>query len=241
MHVLRLSFASVLASIVAGSGVGWYLQAEALYAQTQPSEEPPAGTFFGYSPPDRGAPRRTRGAGSRGCQATRPLGLTLLVPSDHTGRTISSHPTFAWHLAGATDVPVEFTLVQPGVAQPLYAVTLPQQPEGYGQIALPAEVPALEIGQEYRWSVEAICNPKRPSSNIFAQGWIERIELSPELAQTLERTSNRRDEALVYAEAGVWFEALSTLSEVVKLDASARADRLALMKDGGIELLVDAP
>lgn len=238
MQMLRFRSALAIA-LIPMVAIGASLLANSARAQQPQSESASEGTFFGYVPPDRGAPRRTRGAGSRGCQTDKPVGLTLLVPSDHTGRTIASHPTFAWHLSGATDAPIQFTLVQPGVAQPIYTVTLPQQPEGYGQLALPSDVPALAAGQEYRWSVEAICNPKRPSSNIFAQGWIARVEPIAELSETLAAATTPREEAIAYARAGIWFEALAALS--VTDNAEIRADRLALMNDAGIELSPETP
>lgn len=235
MLTFRPVLSIAIASLLAASGTALLWHGGVARAQTN-GEATTDGSFFGYVPPDRGAPRRTRGAGSRGCQADKPVGLTLLVPIDHTGRTIASHPTFSWHLTGATDVPVEFSLVQPGVAQPVYAVTLPAQPEGYGQLTLPADISGLEAGQEYRWSVEAICNPKRPSSNIFAQGWIERIEADTALTETLDRATTPRDEAIAYAQAGVWFEALATLSAAAATDDNVQSDRISLMNDAGIDL-----
>ncbi|MEO1133460.1 MAG: DUF928 domain-containing protein, partial [Cyanobacteria bacterium J06639_1] len=202
MLTFRPFLALAIASVLAVGGTTVFPIGEAARAQTNGGAATD-GSFFGYVPPDRGAPRRTRGAGSRGCQADKPVGLTLLVPIDHTGRTVASHPTFSWHLTGATNVPVEFSLIQPGVAQPVYSETLPAQPEGYGQLTLPAELPGLVAGQEYRWSVEAICNPKRPSSNIFAQGWIERVEADATLADSLASAATPRDEAIAYAKAGV--------------------------------------
>ncbi|NJK28310.1 MAG: hypothetical protein HC925_07280 [Coleofasciculaceae cyanobacterium SM2_3_26] len=60
--------------------------------------EPPAQSFaksVKYEPPNRGTPRRTLGSGSRSPDANaQPVALTLLVPNDHTGLTVSGRSYF---------------------------------------------------------------------------------------------------------------------------------------------------
>ncbi|NJK72023.1 MAG: DUF928 domain-containing protein, partial [Synechococcaceae cyanobacterium SM2_3_60] len=159
----------------------------------------PAGLSFGYTPPDRGAPRRTRGAGSRGCSNTDNAELQLLIPNDHTGQTIAAHPTLFWYLSEPVTVPLEVTLIDPDRPEPLYSETLTSSDRGIMQIVVPDTAPELALDKEYTWSVALICNPARPSTNVFVQGRIRRI--AADLAIT---AADPLSTAQAYAQAGVW-------------------------------------
>lgn len=43
-------------------------------------------------------------------------------------------------------------------------------------------------------------------------GWIERLETSPELATQLASAETAIDRARIYAEAGIWYDAIETLT-----------------------------
>ncbi len=187
----------------------------------------PAGLSFGYTPPDRGAPRRTRGAGSRGCSNTDNAELQLLIPSDHTGQTLATHPTLFWHLSEPVSVPLEVTLIDPDSPEPLYSETLTSDSSGIMQVVVPDSAPELALDKEYSWSVALVCNPARPSANVFVQGRIRRIAVPAELA-SLE--SEPLTTAQAYAQAGVWFDTLETLHTADLSEAQA-----AFLAEGGIE------
>jgi hypothetical protein len=66
----------------------------------------------------------------------------------------------------------------------------------------------LEIGKTYRWTVTIVCNPKQPSSNLFAQAWIERVSL-PGSNKFSEHTNQSIFCSTKYAQAGIWYDALA--------------------------------
>jgi hypothetical protein len=132
--------------------------------------------------------------------------VTLLVPQDHTGTTISEHPTFFWHLSQKLSSPLRFTLLEPG-QKPILTKEIDPKP-GIIALKLPKNSQGLEIGKTYRWTVTVVCNTKKPSSNLFAQAWIERVAL-PTSNKLSEYTNNTSLCSIKYAQAGIWYDALA--------------------------------
>jgi Domain of Unknown Function (DUF928) len=167
-----------------------------------------------YKPPALRGPIRTAGTGARGCDLEKasPVTLMPLVPDRHIGLTASARPTFYWYAKGAKTV--EFALVQPGNVKPLIDAKVPVNSDGIAKLELPASAPDLKVGQEYRWSVAVACNPKRRSEDIaYTQAIIKRVELSAQQQQQLDAAQSAQDKGRIYAEAGLWYNALSTLSQ----------------------------
>jgi hypothetical protein len=175
--------------------VGFISPARAETAQTED---------FDYEPPNRGMPKTTQGTGSRGCTLSEPVTVTLLVPNDHNGQTISGRPTFFWHVSDKTSVPVEFALVEPGVTKPLFVQRMPVQKGGIMEVQLPQDAPELVSGRKYRWSVSLLCNTNRPSNNVFVTSWIERVPAKPELTQQFWNGKSERERAGIYAASRLW-------------------------------------
>lgn len=186
-----------------------------------------------YVPPYRGTPRRTQGTGTRGDDESDRMQLRLLVPNDHTGQTISGHPTFFWYISQIPEEPVEFALVEPGVAQPIFVQQLQLQKAGIVRLEMPQNLPELVPGKEYRWSVSLVSDANRRSDDTFTQSWIKRVPETPELKQKLAAAKSDRERASVYAEAGQWYDALNTLS-TAQTDSSNREAFLSLLEQGGL-------
>ena len=196
---------------------------------------------FDYEPPNRGMPKTTQGTGSRGCTLSQPVTVTLLVPNDHTGQTISNRPTFFWHVSDKTSVPVEFALVEPGVTKPLFVQRMEVQKPGIMQVQLPQDAPELVSGRKYRWSVSLLCNANRPSSNVFVTSWIERVAAKPELTQKLFNAESEQERARIYAASGLWYDALAGISGAYNANPSDRAifqARLSLLRQVGLNQVV---
>lgn len=163
---------------------------------------------------DRGAPRRTTSAGSRGCEAeTAPVNITLLAPT-HTAVTASGRPSFYWRVSNSTPVSLRFTLVEPKVSKPLVDQEMTVTEGGIISIEMPENSPELEEGKEYpyRWTVAVICDRNRPSTNIVAKALIQRVSASPELESQLAAASSDYERGVVYAEAGYWYDALDAIA-----------------------------
>jgi hypothetical protein len=170
---------------------------------------------------DVGAPTRTRGAGSRGgCnleEGNVALNLAAPVTTD-IGKTVAENPTFFWTVDTDLNVPVEFTLVAPGKAEPIFVKTFSADEVSNGMMSV--QLPSgheLDSNTVYRWTVSAICNANRRSNDVYAQSWIERVE-----ASDLNAGASGVVAAQGYADANLWYDALSALD----LDT----DRLSVME-----------
>ena len=186
---------------------------EAVASAAEPEYVPPAG---------RDRLQRTEGGGARGCTNSIPVSLNLLTPKDHIAQTVSAHPTFLWHMSDATSAPMVFTLVERNVGQPIFQKQLKADKSGIVRLEMPQNAPALVEGKEYRWTVSLICSHKRPSENIYARAWIERVAIAPNLTQKLAAADSERNRALLYARSGIWYDALAILDKAHETDPRDR-------------------
>ncbi len=160
-----------------------------------------------YSPPKGKVRRQPRTAGgSRGCTQSLNHTVILLVPQDHTATTVSERPIFFWYLSQKLSSPLRFTLLEPG-KKPIFIEEFTPEP-GIVAFKLPENSSPLEIGKIYRWTVTVVCNEKKPSRNLFAQAWIERIP--PLISNKFsENTNDTSFCSIEYAKVGIWYDALA--------------------------------
>ncbi len=154
--------------------------------------------------------------GSRPGGASRSIGLcnkdlvqTLLF-QNQMGKTVAAQPTFFWHLSEQSNANVSFMLSDPSLDKPVYEKTFIKPAAGFMQIQLPAGV-ELSPGRQYYWSVTLVCDPRDKSKNMTAEGMIERIPASSELAQQLASAPSNQARSQIYAQNGLWYDALATL------------------------------
>ncbi len=198
-----------------------------------------------YVPPTKAAPRTTQGSvGSRGCEQSEPVSLHLFVPRDHVGQTTQGHPSFFWYVSGNPDLPMEFSLVEPNVPKPIYVAQISASNAEVVKLSLPQNLPALETGKDYRWSVSLICNPVRRSNDIYARSWIERSQPSDNLSHMLASTQTEYKRAIAYAQAGFWYDALAAITnaQAVKTqDPQVLELRRALLEQVGFDRMAGLP
>jgi hypothetical protein len=215
------------------------------------------GSRIRFVPPVVKNPRQSQGSGTRGC-SNKPLEqnlVTLLIPSkDDIGQTISSHPTFLWHLSQPVSVPMQFALVEDkSGGQTIWQKQIDSPKPGIIQMEIPKDRPELISGKTYRWTVTLVCNSQQPSANRYFISYIQRVPLTPTLEQQLATTplnSNSspktihsenalvdRERASVYARSGLWYDAMSTLSKAAKAnpkDSLVQEDLFALLDQVGL-------
>ena len=131
------------------------------------------------------------------------------------GLTVSKTPSFYFdniRLKGQT--PVYFALFEskpesPGhYDQVVYETNFKlSETAGIINIRLPPEV-QLQAGKTYQWYIEV----DNLGSAEAILGWIERVETSTELATQLASAETAIDRAKIYAEAGIWYDAIDTLT-----------------------------
>lgn len=171
-------------------------------------------------PPDINEPGQRSEAGSRGCNdeklltSTQKKLLTALVPvsSDAIfGTTIAEYPTFWFYTAYQSPSLAQFVL-QDKDGKSVYQtdVTLPKTP-GIISLSIPQAVAPLSIGKPYRWFFKIYCQPQKFHTHV--EGWMQRNSLSPVLKSQLDKAT-LGDRFTLYADNGIWFEALSTAAEL---------------------------
>jgi Domain of Unknown Function (DUF928) len=221
---------------------------QAARAQSAPTKETPpqpeadkpaAGTSTTvYKPPLRGAPATRVGGGTRNT-GSKILTLSALAPNE-AGYTVSDKPTLYWYLSESLDTAVELTITPAGKLQeatpPLLEITLkPPVARGVHALRLEDHGVGLKPGVEYQWFVAVVSNPAQRSNDVVAGGSIIRIADSPIPGQ-LRQVPQTRWPA-VYAEGGVWYDAIDTLSRSISAqpaDRQLRQQRAALLEQVGL-------
>lgn len=189
-----------------------------------------------FKPPQVGRPKtRLVGGGSRGTESL--IELFALTP-EQAGLTLQEQPTLFWYLSEKTTYPLELIVSVDRAEQPLLVTRLrpPAQP-GIQRIRLTDYDVHLEPGVAYRWFVALIPDLEHRSKDIVAGGGVERIPLPEAIRTQLDQTEAERVPHL-YAEAGLWYDALAALSNLIDAtpaDVGLRQQRAALLKQVGLE------
>ncbi len=172
-----------------------------------------AAALAGYKPPrDQKPPSGyTDSSGIRGGCKAGTRSLTLLAPVTHVGQTTSPYPTFVWYVHNQQKIPMEFSVYEfDNNEQPsklTYKSKLQSSP-GIVKLSLPENLPGLTVGKRYLWQVEILCNNNRPSRNLVATAEIEVVEMPGSLKTALNHSQNLSKKVHLYAEAGIWYDAL---------------------------------
>ncbi|MBD2180513.1 DUF928 domain-containing protein [Planktothrix sp. FACHB-1355] len=233
-------------------------------AQSQPptSSQGLPNTWGNYEPdPSIGKPGRREGGGTRGpCAFSRDPGktLTALVPviqrkagnSDTKtvafGATIEGSPTFFFYVPPTAAQRADFSL-QDKNDQNIYQTTFSITGDpGIVSVTLPsfANSGFLESKKDYFWSFALSCNSKAEDSSdrsgvLAVNGWIQRVQANPDLAQKLGQAT-LRDKVALYTKAGIWYDALHSLAELRRSspnDASLSGAWTNLLQSAGLDKL----
>ncbi|BAZ32388.1 hypothetical protein NIES4074_48930 [Cylindrospermum sp. NIES-4074] len=191
-------------------------------------------TRFNAPPPPPGPPPggRVLGGASRGnkqtvCPDIKPA-LTTLSPftekidsvttvklTNVWGLTTLEHPTWLFYMPYTKDsgYSTEFEL-QNLKRKTIYQkeITLPQQ-SGLIRVSLPNDAPRLAVGEQYRWYLKVSCDQKQQSPPTYVEGVIQRVNLNQADTQKLQ-TATPLQKFAIYAQNGIWYEALATLAEI---------------------------
>lgn len=185
-----------------------------------------------YIPPaGLGAPKRTQGGGSRGCNVAAD-NLTLLAPLDQVGLTAAAHPTFVWHIA-ATTAPISFTLTEAGSTQPLWTQEVAAQTIGMNQLTLPEHASKLVPGKRYRMTLTQTCS-KRSAESLSARAWVQRAETTADKTITATSVSAQAQQL---AHDGLWYDAVAALAQTYATtsDQTTARSLLALLDQSGLQ------
>jgi hypothetical protein len=226
-----------LASISLGALLAVTLSQAAIAADDKDagSDKPAAAASMPvYKPPMRGAPASRVGGGTRG-MGDRPH-LVILAP-DHTGMTVHAQPTLYWYLSKPATTHLEVTVINDNSIDPVLEKTLPSsRSAGIQSLDLAKHGVKLQPGVEYRWFVALVPDNNQRSNDIIASGTIQRTSESSSLKSRLAGASSASARANAYAEEGIWYDAIATLSSEIDKngDNSLKQQRAALLEQIGL-------
>ncbi len=199
-----------------------------IHGSSTPAQSPhsiPKIQFIPPPPPTIGMPEGSeRGAGSRGPACKRYENTTALVPLTRTTQPIrwgltTTHPTI-WLYAPqglAANTPLALVLQdEAGQNRSRTVLQTSETPVGVFSLSLPATAAPLQAGKIYRWSVSIYCDPDAIDIPVIVQGALGRVTLSAKLQSQLAATHSVLEQANLYAQNGVWYDALTTLGEELR-------------------------
>ncbi len=191
-----------------------------------------------YRPPKLGKPRMTVGGGSRGPGKGFPA-LYVIVP-DHVGQTTSSQPSLFWFVDEVPPLGTQFvfTLMDEEADTPLIeeALGIPER-SGLQRVRISDFGVQLETGTEYQWSIAMSAPGVDHSKDVISVGWIDYVGKSDGIAARLEAGGPERS-SFVYAEEGIWYDALSSIHDSMESNSGAmdfKVARVALLEAAGLD------
>jgi Domain of Unknown Function (DUF928) len=228
------------------------------------------GTSFKLPPaPKRGAPGNRKGAGSRltPMDSTNESGksnrrFVALVPEYQTstgtenssselaniwGLTTNKYPTIWFHIPYPQSLVsrIDFTLYNRDNLsnQVFYQESRkPAEKPGLISFSLPKTKEPIAINQLYRWEVKLTLN-RELDKEVFVTGWIQRAALSNNLSEKLKLVTPHK-QAILYAENGIWYDAISTLAKLrrdLPQDLAIKQDWVDILKSVDLDELSDKP
>ena len=188
-----------------------------------------------YKPPLRGAPAVRIDGGSRGSGVSL-IALNVLAP-DHIGLTAQEQPSLFWYQSEPANVPFVLTLLVDKQPRPVLQVKFPDAKRaGIQRLNLSDYHVTLSPGVEYEWVVALVVDPESRSRDVVASGFIQRVEPSIGLSARLSNSS-KTDRPYIYAEEGIWYDALTELANLLETqpdNTSLRTERAVLLEQGGV-------
>ncbi len=175
--------------------------------------------WAGYKPPNDQKTAsdhvRTNSAGTRGScnpENREEISPTLLASEYYVGKTLSTHPTFAWFIGNSQTLPVRFILYHFDTEDQLLEVKRVDLESTQGIMKLSPFTnndPGLEVEKQYLWQIAIFCQPGSPSSAIFKRASFEIVETPVQLSEQLALAQDSTKKSELYGVAGFWYDALA--------------------------------
>lgn len=156
--------------------------------------------------------RNTSGGSRSDCQNPFPEekdSLTLLVPAEEVAhQTTTARPSFLFYAKTTSNIPVEFTLVDPDAGKTLVEKSISVEKQGYYEIALPKAID-LKPEQIYLWHVAVPCANNKESFWSVLRSSVEYVPPSVNLERELQNADSELEKVRIYLSNSVWYDAIS--------------------------------
>ena len=141
--------------------------------------------------------------------------IYLLSP-EHTGLTTQEQPSLFWFMdRPAGNVKMELTVLQDKNPQPLVEIPLDASKSGIQRVDLSTTACKLTAGQEYQWVVALIPDDAHRMNDVTRSAVIRRIDPPEPLVEKMLTLGSTVDRAVEYAKSGIWYDALSAVSDQI--------------------------
>lgn len=192
-------------------------------------------------PSNLGRPGNREGAATRGtCKfdvTEKDPALTALIPRSNIGLTTTANPTVFWYLPKNNYQVGEMMLYKATETDQTLVDRATFLLEGRPIVdRFTWANHSLAPNQDYRWVLSLICDPANPdpSQIVFVEGWIRRVDPSPTLQTALAKAQGL-NRFQVYAQAGLWYDALTVLAKQ-PISPSVRQEWSKLLSAETVEL-----
>lgn len=200
----------------------------------QPAPPRPASAPV-YAPPRRGTPSGEHRVGG-GTRAGKSFPVIAVLAPDHTGLTLNDQPALYWFVSAPVQWPIEIIVTDDKSVTPILETQLqPPASAGIQRIRLADYGIHLTPGTRYEWSVAFVIDNGHRSLDVFASGSIERVEKSAVTAALDQAAPLEPPQR--YAAAGLWYDAVMSLSELIEAkptNRELRRQRASLLEQVGL-------
>ena len=211
---------------------------------TPPATPPPAAppkvaklNVLAYKPPKTaGTVERRDGDGASRAKVILSNGKTMeypdlyvLTPKQGVALTTMAQPSLFTYQTATCDVEYRLTITEPGQPREAFIYAVSRSANGIHRVDLSEFDVTLKPGVEYKWVVLFRPEPGSPSKDLEANGRIMRVNPDPALAERL-KTAAPHELPVVYAEAGIWYDALASISN--QIAANPKDDDLLALRAG---------
>jgi hypothetical protein len=143
--------------------------------------------------------------------------IKAIIPVTNIGFTVTPHPSIFVYVP-QTSAQTGFFSIQDEESNYFYqtSITLPKQ-SGVIEVPISTEVPPLEVGKNYKWSLAMICSQYLEADSPFVTGWIRRVEPNKNIANIISQSQISLDTATKLAANGVWYDTVSSMVNLRKL------------------------
>jgi len=198
-----------------------------------------AGVKFRPKTGNASAVRVTGGSRGSGDAA---ITLDVLAP-DEIGETTLEQPSLFWFQSKPAEAKFELTLLQENKVKPIVQVSIERSTKaGIQRLKLSDHGAKLTPGVEYQWVVALITDADNRSKDLVASGVIKRVDPPADLKDKVSKAAPG-SLAAVYADAGIWYDALAVLSDQIDAkpdDKALRQTRADLLQQVGLKAAAQA-
>jgi hypothetical protein len=205
----------------------------------------PKRSLLKYTPPKNAAAgaRIDGDGGSRGTADKDKLPSLFALTPSHSALTIQPQPTLFWYQTGGSETKLELTVVEPKNPEPVLRVRAEGSPKaGIHRLPLARYGAVLKPGVTYKWTIAWVPDETNRSLSVVAGGAIECVAADPKLVTAVNEAKGV-DRAAVYAQNGIWYDALETISNALESDLQSkelRRLRADLLEQAGLKVAAAA-